>query len=104
MEKTKVIFRVDESNGEVVALFPRAPADVKGLYCTCFTHVGQHGRADHAFVVRHTRAATAAEAFDLADELKGRGYKLVVARRVTARDTEERLAAARGIQESLKKA
>ena len=38
------------------------------------------------------------------ERAKGRGYRLSVIRRATARDTEEREKAARGIQESLAKA
>ena len=52
----RVVFR-QFGDGEVVALFPDEPGDCAGHTCMSYMHVGQHGAADPAHVVRQTRPA-----------------------------------------------
>lgn len=80
MKTDTVIFR-KWKNGDIIALLPMLPFDVLGLYCTSYEHVGQHGGADCAGVIRRTKAATPAEYAPLKRELEGMGYKLLVVSR-----------------------
>jgi hypothetical protein len=66
---------------DVLALFPYLP-EGRGT-CVSYQHVGQHGAADYAHVVRETRPVAAGdpEAAALLDELRARGYWPVLARR-----------------------
>jgi hypothetical protein len=69
---TPVLFR-RYKDGEIVALFPAEPADVNGLYVSCYAHVGQHGSADLHGTIAETRPAKPAEYADLEAELRDYG-------------------------------
>lgn len=88
-ERVIVIFRrwPPKDGGDVIALMPACPATVDGRFCTSYQHVGQHGAADYAGVVRATRPATPEEYAPLLRELRDAcGYEdLVVRRRYTRR-------------------
>ena len=68
-----VIFRT-WPNGETIALFPATPSTADGVACESYAHVGQHGGANYAYVVRKTRPATDAERMPLQSELERLGY------------------------------
>lgn len=70
---TPVIFRKDRT-GDVVALFPYIAGDFDGWTCQSFRHIGQHGSADPAGVVRRTSPASEVEAYDLIVELTSAPY------------------------------
>ena len=80
--KTMVIFRKFRDSwhddGDVIALFP---CRKKGYYMMSYQHIGQHEATDYQYIINVTRAATPAEAIDLADELKDLGYSLAVRQR-----------------------
>jgi hypothetical protein len=83
--RTMVIFRVwkptaDDTQG-VIALFVCDVDADRPYLCNSYEHVGQHGMADYNHVISRTRPATPADAIDLADELKDRGYMLSTRRR-----------------------
>lgn len=83
-DKTKVIFRQWRSGpgrGDVIALFPEVPADNHGYHCQSYEHIGQHGGAAPAIVLRRTVPATAANWRPLARELEQIGYVLTVLQR-----------------------
>lgn len=87
-DKTIVIFRVWKSGsgkGDVIALFPADTwHDGTRKLCQSFEHVGQHGGADYAHVIRATRPATPAEYADVKRELETLyGYNLDVRKRWT---------------------
>jgi hypothetical protein len=86
---TIVIFRW-EPEGGVFALFPELPADNRGWFCTCYQHIGQHGSADYALCVAHSRPAKPDEYAHLRDELERRGYILAIHQRATAMMHERR--------------
>lgn len=71
---TDVIFRRDLCDGVVYALFPDEPSDVRGVYCTVYQHVGQHGQADYQMCVGSSRPAKPEEYADLLAELVDIGY------------------------------
>ena len=77
-----VVFRVDKEDN-VFALFPEDPADIAGTLCTCYEHTGQHGSADYHGCIKFSRSAKPEEYADLAEELRGIGYNLVIRRRAT---------------------
>jgi hypothetical protein len=77
--KTIVVFRYWQR--ELIALFPELAADMNGYYCDSYQHVGQHGGADYAGIIRNSRPATKQEYKDLAHELRQRGYKLDIRQR-----------------------
>jgi hypothetical protein len=73
---TRVVFRVWRAHPRsVIALFPDDVYDNYGN-CMSYEHVGQHGAADYARVLRLTRPAKLAEYADLARELERIGYSL----------------------------
>jgi hypothetical protein len=80
--ETPVLFRVDKG-GEVFALFPSIAADLSG-HCSCYQHIGQHCAADYGGCMRESKPATPAQYAALAEELRGRGYRLRVVRRQSA--------------------
>jgi len=95
-EHEPVVFRVWNKGGEVLALFPRIPADVHGLFCLSYERVGEHGAASVPVVIPRTRPAHESEYADLLRYLQEkRGYRLRVMRRVTPRDVEIRRRVAR---------
>lgn len=85
----KTIFRV-YPDGEVVALFPQIAAQVGGYLCQSYMHIGQHGAADTAIVVRQTKLATKKEYQVLLGELEQIGYNPAVAKRCTYKDLQIR--------------
>lgn len=70
-----VIFRVlthDPQKGQVIALFPFMP-EHNGLV-NSYMHVGQHGAADYAGMIRQSRKATPEEYMPLYRELTQAPY------------------------------
>jgi hypothetical protein len=88
--KTKVIFRT-WADGTVTAFFPEIPADVAGMSCLSYEHIGQHGGADYHFCTVKTKPSTFKEAQPLFEELKGIGYDMKIVYRETPADRENRL-------------
>lgn len=80
----KVVFRKFK-DGQILALFPRIPADLQGYKCESYMHVGQHGAADPS-VVSITKPTTPAEYAGLAKELRSIGYRLEIGQKCTYRD------------------
>jgi len=79
-ERTIVIFRkwhTRQDGHGVIALFPGVPGGRAGL-CDSFEHMGQHGSADPAAVIRRTRPAAPAEYADLKNELEAAPYGYVL--------------------------
>lgn len=72
---TPIIFRKFPASqgGEVIALFPYLAGGTDGYTCESFMHHGQHGIADPG-IMRVTRPATQAEAWDLICELTSSPY------------------------------
>lgn len=70
---TPVIFRKFK-DGDIIALFPCEPADLSGLYCQSYMHVGQHSGASYFGVCQVTKLATPAEYAELLAELVKIGY------------------------------
>lgn len=86
----RVVFRRWRGGGGVIALFPELPANIHGIYCDSYEHVGQHGGADYPGVVRQTAPASPEESAALAAELTRIGYRLVPVRRASPRLHERR--------------
>lgn len=85
MNETPVVLRVWRVGNEVLALFPTLPSDVLGYYCDSYEHVGQHCSAIYLDCIRATRPATRKESAALVRELKQRGYKLRIVKRVSSK-------------------
>lgn len=83
-EKTCVVFRVDR-DGIVFALMPYEAADVAGLLCTTYQHVGQHSSADYVHCIRTSRPAKPSEYASLYAELEARGYRVRVIQSASSR-------------------
>lgn len=81
MSNEPVIFRM--WHGDVIALFPAIAADVHGINCLSYQHIGQHGGADYDTIVRDSRPATQREYRELKRELTRIGYRLRVVQRRT---------------------
>lgn len=81
-EKTIVVFR-KYPDGEVIALFSEIPHDNRGLLCSSYMHVGQHGAASCPNVSRETEPASPFEYAPLKKELEWIGYNLEVRERIT---------------------
>ncbi len=81
--KTPVVFRVWKRGGGVLALFPNLPADVRGILCSSYSHVGQHGAADYYRCVQSTRPAIPDEYGPLVAELERIGYVLRTIKRAS---------------------
>lgn len=71
--RTKVVFRAFRNDGSIIALFPNEIADNQGNYSS-YMHVGQHGAANYAQVMKITKAT--AEYGELRKELESIGYDL----------------------------
>lgn len=84
-ETTLVVFRKELDNNGIVALFPELPHDIRGEYCMCYAHLGQHSSAQYEYVVSKTVPATPSEYRPLAQELQRIGYHLKVVKRVSYR-------------------
>lgn len=78
----------------VVALFPEVPCGQE-VFCLSYERVGQHCYADPLGVIKQTRPAKPAEYKALAAELKGIGYDLKIATRITTRMAQVRYQTAR---------
>jgi hypothetical protein len=91
----RVVFRRWRDGGGVIALFPELPADIHGIYCDSYMHVGQHGGADYHGVVQQTDPATPEESDALAAELTRIGYRLAPVRRASPQLHERRREEAR---------
>jgi len=91
----KTIFRTFHA-GDVIALFPEIPADVRGDFCQSYQTIGQHGAASPmgAHFARITRPATPEEIAPLAAELARIGYAVATVRRVSYAMHQARRAAA----------
>ena len=87
-EETPVIFRFHK--GEVIAVFPCAPADNAGSQMTCYAHTGQRSACDLGWY-HETRPARPKEYASLKTELESApyGYRLRVYKRI-ARSLRER--------------
>ena len=92
----KVIFRFWD--GEVIALFPEIPATMHPTYCQSYIHIGQHGAANPVMVGRRSRTATPNEYRSLARELRGRGYRLEIRKRMPHDHVETRIKELRSIR------
>lgn len=79
--ETVTVFRRFRKGGDVLALFPLLP-EGRGL-CLSYAHIGQHGAADFAGVVRASTPADpdSDDVRALARELASIGYRLRVVRR-----------------------
>ena len=75
--KTKVIFR-KWKDGTIDALFPELADDIQGIFCVCYTRIGQHGGADYHGVIGRTKLASEPEYKSLYNELTRIGYDLQV--------------------------
>jgi RecA-family ATPase len=74
--KTKVIFLINETNGELFAFFPEEnyntyPSDLR----TSYAHIGQHSPCSIEYA-NESRKATEEEYKELKEELDGIGYNL----------------------------
>jgi hypothetical protein len=85
MATDKVVFRKFRE-GDIIALFPRIPADINGNMCESYQHIGQHGAADLHGVIDNTVYAIPKEYTALAKELRSIGYHLDIGKRVTETD------------------
>ena len=80
----RVIFRKFH-NGDVIALFPRIPADMCREHCQSYQTIGQHGAAsvDLSYCTVPARPADYAA---LVEELRSIGYHLEIRSRFTQFD------------------
>src|SRR3989304_3134321 len=85
-----VVFRRWNDTGDIIALFPEIVADIDGLYCLSYEHVGQHGAADYHGIIQHTLPVTSKEYAGLAQELTQIGYSLKPIQRASFRNHERR--------------
>ena len=92
-EKTQVIFR-KWANGDIIALFPRIPANGFPWEMLSYEHVGQHGGASMG-IIDKTRPAKPDEYATLKAELEGRGYVLDIRQRMSHADAMARHEATR---------
>ena len=76
--ENRVIFR-KFGEGDIIALFLDYEWN-EGIkkYVNSYMHIGQHGGADYALVIKRTKPAKPSEYMELAEELRQRGYKLHV--------------------------
>lgn len=82
MTKTKVevLFRVDKTKKDVVAVLsePGAVTFNERGEADCYAHVGQHSTCHVTWYLQRTRKATASEYAPLAKELRSIGYDLKI--------------------------
>lgn len=91
-EETKVLFRTDRKDKEVIAIFPADVGTNDPSTCSCYVHNGQHGSASVDYVRTCTRPATRKEAAPLARELRRIGYRLRFGKRMTQANYRARVA------------
>jgi hypothetical protein len=88
---TDVLFRKDRKDpSDIYAIMPSVPADVRGLYVTVYSPVGQHSSGDLLGMISTSRPAKPREAASLKLELERIGYRLRVLQR-TPRDAYAKL-------------
>jgi len=81
MDKTKVIFRKDKSNGEIFAIFPEM-ADKLNYRVGFYAYVGQHGEGDYNDMIKTSAPAKPEEYEFLYNHLtKDIGYNLIIRKR-----------------------
>jgi hypothetical protein len=86
-----VIFRRWKVRGDVIAIWPAVDAGwAGGCLMQAYERVGQHGACDYWAVLKGTRPAKPEEYADLLAELKQRGYRPNVIRRVTRKHDDFR--------------
>jgi hypothetical protein len=91
-----VVFRRwRDASGDIIALFPKLPADIHGRYCSSYMQVGQHAAADFQVVIRHTVPVCQRQYAALAEELRLIGYDLRPIKRASRRHHAARQATAR---------
>ena len=71
---TEMLFR-KYSNGDIIALMPYVIETFR-YNCQSYMHVGQHGPARMANVIKHTRPAKEDEYAELKRELESIGYNV----------------------------
>ena len=96
---TLVVYRRWKDTADIIALFPEIVADIDGLYCLSYEHVGQHGGADYHSVIQHTLPVTSKERAGLARELTLIGYDLKPIQRASFRSHERRRREAKRLRE-----
>lgn len=87
-----MVFRKNEEDGEIIAVFPEIPSTPNPATCLIYAHVGQHANADCRSILRNTAPATPKEYGPLMRELETIGYWLDVRKRVTAAMHQARFA------------
>jgi hypothetical protein len=80
---TKVLFRLEKQSGEVLAVFPELPATLAQAHCTGYAQLGQHCEVSLDYVRQQTTPATRSQYRSLARELRQRGYRLAIRRRLS---------------------
>lgn len=74
--KTKVIFLINETNGELFAFFPEENyTTFSGDLKTSYAHLGQHSVCSISYA-KESRKATKLEYSELKEELETIGYNL----------------------------
>lgn len=82
---TKVVFRYDKKEDEVLAVFPEFVCHTCGCVL-CYAHIGQHFEADYSQLISTTKLATETQYADLYSELEAIGYRdLKVVKRAKVR-------------------
>lgn len=79
LEYTRVIFRRQPKDHEILALFPDLSEG--GALIESYRHIGQHGGADYSHCMRQSIPARPDEYADLKAELEGIGYNLLIRKR-----------------------
>lgn len=90
IEKVKVIFR-KFPDGEIIALFPELPGDMKVGHCLSYLHNGQHGCADTS-IYYNTKSCHVQQYYDLMMELLRIGYSLQIVSRFSYQMDQKRIA------------
>lgn len=86
----RVLFRVDQDNGEIVAVFPDIPGTNDPYQMLCYAHVGQHNACSMDWFYEYTEKAKEGEYQPLKKELELLGYNLAIRSRMTQRMLENR--------------
>lgn len=73
--KTKVKFY--HEGGGILAVFPEERFGIGNAFQNCYSHVGQHGGCNPAYIAE-LKPATPEEYKDLKTELESIGYKLEI--------------------------
>lgn len=78
--KSDVVFRVDNSNKEVFALFPHEVVTYDGNV-NCYQHIGQHSSADYKHYIAQSKPADKDSYKSLKKELENIGYDLNIVKK-----------------------